>query len=371
MRTLLILLAACQTPNPEMVEVLPALDPEWAPPDEVGPYGVGVSTAVIARDDGYDLTVEIWYPATVDPTAEIEFYDDLFHLRLAAHRDAPPDLRETLSVVAFSHGFGGVRFQSAFLTEHLASHGFVVIAPDHPRNTLFELYTAEAAEVAARRPGDVTDALDWLFEVGATTLGLEGALHPARVGVIGHSFGAITSLALGGAGFDPVAFEAHCATEGGRVCGFLEGQTIDADLAAREGRPDSRVVATVALAPGGYYAFGPDGADLADVAAPLVLAGTHDGELPYESEALPVYERLGSPARLGTFENGGHWAFSDLCGFLPLEDCAGTSAGFMDVEAVQSLTRSRVTAHLAQHLRDDPDVEPWLTGAEGFIWESR
>ena len=34
-------------------------------------------------------------------------------------------------VVFFSHGSGGIRMQSTYLTVALASHGYVVVSPDH------------------------------------------------------------------------------------------------------------------------------------------------------------------------------------------------------------------------------------------------
>ena len=60
-------------------------------------------------------------------------------------------------VVLFSHGSCGYPAQSLFLTPLLASRGFIVVAPPHPGNTIFELSTcgtpaAQAAAFSSGRP---------------------------------------------------------------------------------------------------------------------------------------------------------------------------------------------------------------------------
>jgi predicted dienelactone hydrolase len=64
-------------------------------------------------------------------------------------------------VIVFSHGFGGIRFQSYFLTERLATHGFIVIAPDHPGNTLVDF--AQLGDDAAQAQSAIDRPLDILF----------------------------------------------------------------------------------------------------------------------------------------------------------------------------------------------------------------
>jgi predicted dienelactone hydrolase len=357
MRTLLLTLLLACTP-----EVEPPTDEQPEPPAPVapdlpGPYAVGVRTHVLQRPGAEPLTIELWYPADAEPGEPVR-YDPILPLLAHAARDAPADLREDLPLVVFSHGYGGVRFQSAFLTEALASHGFVVAAPDHPFNSLYELRNSVSAEVAARRPGDVSDVIDWLLGDGGSAYGV--VVDPEAIGVVGHSFGAFTALAVGGAQLDAAQFEAWCAIEGGRACRFVEGQVLDPALVAAEGQPDPRVEAIVGLAPGGWYAFGPDGDSLSGVVPALLMAGTRDGDLPYDTEARPTWERLPTGARLATLHDGGHWAFSELCALLPIEDCAGVEGGYMAHERVQALTRTLVTAHLQVQLRGLTEFGAWL-----------
>ena len=44
---------------------------------------------------------------------------------------ATPACDAARSVIVFSHGYSGIRFQSVFFTEWMASHGYLVVAPDH------------------------------------------------------------------------------------------------------------------------------------------------------------------------------------------------------------------------------------------------
>ena len=67
-------------------------------------------------------------------------------------------------LVVFSHGAYGVRFQSVFFTAYLASHGYVVVAPDHPDNCLFDLFVQggysmeEVVNSSFDRPFDITNS---------------------------------------------------------------------------------------------------------------------------------------------------------------------------------------------------------------------
>src|SRR5689334_21669106 len=122
----MILLVACV--EPPVAE--DTADPFYTP-EEAGPYTPGVVTRDFVDARGKALRIEVWYPADddgdPDPYEEIPFVGD-------AVRRAQP-AQGPFPLVSFSHGFGGIRYQSLFLTERLATHGFVVVAPDHPHNT--------------------------------------------------------------------------------------------------------------------------------------------------------------------------------------------------------------------------------------------
>lgn len=105
------------------------------------------------------MELGIWYPSS-EPSGATIRYDGL--LPGSAFPEIPADCSEARPVVAFSHGFAGVRYQSPFLTERLATHGYVVVAPDHRDNTFLDA-APDIAEIARRRPTDLRDTVDWLF----------------------------------------------------------------------------------------------------------------------------------------------------------------------------------------------------------------
>src|SRR5262249_55406045 len=64
-------------------------------------------------------------------------------------------------LVLFSHGNGGIRIQSFFFAAHMASHGYVVVSPDHRGNTFVDSLLGIAdPNVAANRPLDLSFLID-------------------------------------------------------------------------------------------------------------------------------------------------------------------------------------------------------------------
>lgn len=184
-------LVACASGSQDSVPVATTLEAAA----ERGPFGVGVTTLELVdasrptepnRDfpgaDQRTLVVELWYPA--DPTAtEPE------------ERDAALDRSKApYPLVVFAHGLGGNRRQSASYTQHLASHGYVVAAPDFPLSHL-GAPGGPRLKAVLNQPEDVSLLIDSLlgFNEAAGHL-LEGTIKGEAIGVTGHSLGALTSL---------------------------------------------------------------------------------------------------------------------------------------------------------------------------------
>lgn len=117
-------------------------------------------------------------------------------------------------VVLFSHGLGGSREGSAYLGRHWAGRGYAAVFLQHPgsdtsvwrdeapaqrMNAMRKAVNAENFMLRAR---DVPAVLDQIA-VWNTTKGhaLEGRLDMTRVGMSGHSFGAVTTQAVSGESF--------------------------------------------------------------------------------------------------------------------------------------------------------------------------
>jgi predicted dienelactone hydrolase len=129
------------------------------------------------------------------------------------HRELPieiwsPPAESRLPLVVFSHTSGGNRHQSTFLCSHLASHGYVVAAPDHVGNTTADFIAATQRAAAGEVPSaEERDArvrtlianrvpdLRLAIDAALSDRGLAGRADPTRVGLLGYSFGGWAVLA--------------------------------------------------------------------------------------------------------------------------------------------------------------------------------
>jgi predicted dienelactone hydrolase len=181
-------------------------------PDQLGPFDVGHTSLVATDAERGDraLPVDLWYP--VDPgegnDAPITIYPLAEGVGLdseVAREDAPATAETGLSLLVFSHGYGGINTQSVKLMEALASHGFVVASPEHIGNS--QASPGDDFDTAAgNRVPDVSFVIDAMFERGRNVADpLYGRLDEAQVGVIGHSFGGMTAIGVksGWAGAEP------------------------------------------------------------------------------------------------------------------------------------------------------------------------
>ena len=104
------------------------------------------------NDVFYDrpLKVEVWYPAVLnEDDQEKEVYDEVmgnhndpkrplisFQFKGRAKRAAQIKQTENpYPLVIFSHGYTGSRLMFSYLTEQLASQGYIVVSIDHPDST--------------------------------------------------------------------------------------------------------------------------------------------------------------------------------------------------------------------------------------------
>ena len=128
----------------------------------------------------------------------------------------------------------------------LASHGYVVAAPTHPRGKDKDI---SGVGVWVGRPKQVSRVIDVLLE----DAGLGSHIQRERIGVVGHSNGGYTALAVAGAKPSPAASVAHC-----RQHPMIPGSA--RSVARRRGKPrgtsaifpdvrDPRVRAIVLMAP--------------------------------------------------------------------------------------------------------------------------
>ncbi len=327
----------------------------WCAPTEVGPWDPGVTTFTTPGPGGETLTVEVWYPAHAPQGEEPSRYLEI-PIAGTAFRDAEPALSDgPFPLVAFSHGSNGIRYQSVYLTEHWASHGFVVVATDHPGNTFLDTEQLAHSLVANARPSQVVASVDALLDRTADPDDpLAGLTQGEAYAMTGHSFGAWTTLAVAGGVVDYAAMLDFCTAEPGwEFCRLGE------EFLEVPGSPDPRATHALAMAPGGWYAFLNDG--LQSLQPAMIWGGTMDEMTDYVDEIRGTYDALDSPKALWTLANAGHFVFSDLCRVAPfISDECTEDIGFIDLAIGQEIVRTATTSWLRRSVvGDSRDLDWW------------
>mgnify|MGYP005836087403 CR=1 FL=1 len=349
-------------------------EPLYAP-DSPGPYAVGRLTFEVedpARQDRRFL-VDLWYP--VDPEdaqGDFTVYEILFWgLPSEIALDGPPVSREgRFPLVVFSHGSGGIRFQSIFLTEVLASHGFVVAALDHTGNTLLDDSEGElTVQKMTDRPLDVSMVITRMLARNDDPADpFYQTLDPGRVGVVGHSFGGFTSLAMAaGFGADPPPMIAAELPQG--------FEPIPAD---------GRVKAICPIAPVSSF-FGD--AELSSIHVPtLIIGGTEDSITPVEPESRRAFDLIPGDVFRVDVVGAVHFSFTNSCDLIQilkesglpewliafllgpsfLEPCA---PGVIDVKEAQRLTNLYAVSHFRTYLTEDRRYERFLSASYAGQYE--
>jgi predicted dienelactone hydrolase len=255
-------------------------------PDALGPWAVGRTTFAVVDPDRDDRTllVDAWYPVDPDDAAGPPSVYDLIFTGIVSDVafDEPPVSAEgPFPLVVFSHGNNGIRFQSYFLTEHLASHGMIVVAPDHSGNTAWDLLFPGTPFETSDRPLDVSLLITRMLERSIDVADpFFGGVDPSRIGVAGHSFGGFTTLAMA-TGFQDIP-------------------------------PDPRVAAIMPISPASS-SFSDE--DLAEITAPmLVLGGTSDVTTPVDPQSVRPFAFASSRPRYRVdVEKAGHGSFTNIC----------------------------------------------------------
>ncbi len=306
-----------------------------------GSYPVGIRRLVIDGESPLDITV--WYPAlnadgyemvttypfVLKTSGVLGMFGNLRVAKLGAQaiREAPFDLSESpYPVVVLSPGFAMTASNYAWLAEHLASHGFVVVSPEHHERMAPGMNDFWRALVS--RPREILTVFNYLDEQVKAGGNLEGLLDPQLVAVIGHSYGGYTTLAAAGARIDFDSFKQLCEeTTDEQVPGrdLLCNPIVphEADIIALAGLDpnppdlwpawaDPRVDAIVPMA-GDAYLFNESG--LAPISIPVMaMGGTQDAGTPFVWGAQPTYEFVSSPKKIKIgFQGAEHMIFAGTC----------------------------------------------------------
>jgi predicted dienelactone hydrolase len=296
---------------------------------------------------GAGVHAGIYDPLAVSPEVQME-HRDLGVVDARRQREIPirvylaPEGGAAAPVVLFSHGLGGSREGNGYLGRHWAARGYAAVFLQHPGSDsavwreappagrLRAMQQAASGENLVLRVEDVVAVLDglerWNEEAGHA---LAGRLDLGKVGMSGHSFGAVTAQALGG----------QRPARG-----------------ARSGA-EPRIAAALMMSPSSPR-FGSAAEAFGRVSIPwMLMTGTRDvariGGADMKSR-LAVFPALppGGKYELVLF-GGEHSAFTDLA--PPGERASKNSNHHRVILALG-------TAFWDAHLRGDAEARAWLEG---------
>jgi predicted dienelactone hydrolase len=259
---------------------LPARAQGCAAPEDPGPYAAGWRTATVTRGSR-SMTCQLYYPSAS-----------------SGQNSALANNGRPYPMIAFGHGFSAQTSYYVSFYAHLASWGYIVIAPQFP--------DVQHGELAL----DLLRCLQYLREQDTAAASfLFGGVDTARAGVSGHSMG-------GGCSLLAASYDARVR--------------IAAPMAPAETSPSA-----IAVMPsiGG---------------AVCLLAGSADGITPPSAHQQPMYDAAHAFRSLVMLQGGNHTRFMDT----PIGDWLDPNGSMTRAEQ-QKLSRRYMTAVFNLFLRND------------------
>ncbi|MDG1276507.1 MAG: dienelactone hydrolase [Algoriphagus sp.] len=356
-----------------------------------GEYAVGVQTLDLLNknqlnilnygkggDSLYNrpLKIEVWYPANAVGTDLIS-YDEVMgqngsptrpiipftFLGRATRNSKPVSSAGSFPLVIVSHGYTGSRYLMTYLTENLASKGYVVVAIDHTEATF-----KDAAGFQSTLLNRSLDDLFVLNEIARMSKQadsfLNGLVDSDNSALIGYSMGGYGAINVVGAGYSPQASQLFGSITSGSKA--LEKRTI--------GNPefqasiDHRIKVVVAFAPWGMQRGVWNAEGLAGIKIPsLFIAGSKDDISGYEDGTKAIYEgAVNSDRILLTYIDARHNTAPNpppaeaLEAGRPIDEYLRYADSVWDMRRINNINQHFVTAFLGIHLKGKEDYKPYL-----------
>lgn len=350
-----------------------------------GTYKVGVQTLewvnkgqinVLKSQEGVDpiydrpIKVEVWYPATLPSGAqELETYNEVlgvandkkrslipFTYAGRAVRNAPPQSTDKpFPLVVVSHGYPGSRLFLSYLTENLASKGYVVVAIDHTESTFRD--AAGFQSTLLNRAKDILFVINQVAELSTPISKnfLSGLVDANNTGLIGYSMGGYGVLNAAGAGYSSKLDSFFMTTTEGSKA--LKVRTTNhPDFKASY---DPRIKAVVAFAPWGMQRGVWDAEGLQGLKVPtFFVAGNQDDVSGYENGIKAIFTGAVNADRyMLTYSNARHNvapnpppAESMKLG-VPFEEYQRYAEPAWNEKRINNINQHFVTAFLGIHLQ--------------------
>ncbi|MEM7572550.1 MAG: dienelactone hydrolase [Bacteroidota bacterium] len=325
------------------------------------------------------LTLEVWYPSEGDPNSKATtVYEEVmgvygnperplipFSFQGRAVRDAPPKIAtQPYPLVIVSHGYVGSRYLMTYLTENLASKGYVVVAIDHADATFRD--AGPFHSTLYFRSIDVLftlDAIDALSQPRAESF-LAGLVDCNQTGLVGYSMGGYGVLNVGGAGYSPQLSSFFQAQTGGST--IIDKRCVGNE--AFPAQPDPRIKAIVAFAPWGqnFGVWNEEG--LQGLSVPtFFIAGDQDDISGYDNGIKAIYEGATNAERyLLTYAGARHNVAPNpappeaLAPGLHLDEYLRYADSVWDTRRMNNINQHFLTAFLGWKLRGHAELANFL-----------
>lgn len=356
-----------------------------------GEYAVGVQTLDLVHIDQLDilnygkgedslynrtLKVEIWYP-TETGSEELISYDEVmgqngsptrplipFTFLGRATRNAKPDNDgEPFPLVIVSHGYTGSRYLMTYLTENLASKGYVVVAIDHTEATF-----RDAAGFQSTLLNRSLDDLFVLNEMARLSQDedsfLKGLVDSDNTALIGYSMGGYGAVNVAGAGYSPQAVQLFGAMSAGSKA-LLRRSVGNPEF---EASIDPRIKVIVAFAPWGMQRGVWNAEGLAGIKIPsLFVAGSKDDISGYEDGTKAIYEgAINSDRYLLTYIDARHNTAPNpapseaYASGLSIDEYLRYADSVWDMRRINNINQHFVTAFLGFYLKGNENYKSYL-----------
>ena len=286
-----------------LLAVSSVLIPSRAPAVEAGWRQFAVPASVSNPET---IQAVLFYPTQV--TAR-EIAMGPFTLRVAIM--APPEARFK-GLIVVSHGTGGSELGHSSLAAGLAQEGYLVAALRHPGDNWQDrsLWDKAPGVYFTERPRQVSRVIDALLTDPDWKDRIVTDAKGPRIGVLGHSAGGFTAIALAGGQSELAQIGEHCRTEKADdpiFCSIVRPSPLQG-VSLIPPTPDKRVRAAVALAPIGVV-FTP--ASLAGIDIPTaVYAAENDRWLVPRFHAGWIAKHV-PQVEFHMVANAWHFAFMD------------------------------------------------------------
>jgi predicted dienelactone hydrolase len=281
----------------------------------------------------------------------------------------PQGVQRPSPMVIVSHGFGAVKEDFVFLNEHLASYGYVVMAPDHVGSDLSyrqgylggRLNTLLSPSEFISRPQEISFLIDELERLVETSPDWATRLNLDQIAAIGDSLGSSTVMALAGAELTYPRLIEACDRDTLMLNFALYLQCRARYLPPQNyNLTDPRIRAVIAAHNLGTALYGPEGISQIDRPM-LMVSGDTDIVAPVVTEQVfPFIWMQQQPRYLALLQTGTHFSSK------PPGEGAGDVPSILMGEhrdVGSTYYKALATAFLGAHLLNDDRYRPYLTAA--------